>query len=96
MVHIDWNSKNGTVPPSAVHGWLTKLRGIFTFNKEYMREREERRRRRRREEDRRSGRKSGFFGSVFGSDYGDGYHRSRHSHHPFLHYPHRCRPWYVL
>ncbi len=29
--------KHNHVPPSAVHGWMTKLRGIFTFDKHLIR-----------------------------------------------------------
>ena len=69
-------------PPSTVHGWLTKLRGYFSFNRRLidygnneiqdaraLREYERQyrdRRRRRRSRSRHSSREGGFFSNIFG------------------------------
>ncbi|KAI5116353.1 hypothetical protein M0805_003804 [Coniferiporia weirii] len=84
--------------PSAVRGWLTKLRGHLTFNHRLVRrgrremedahvyrERKKDRERRHRERSRSRPQGRGEY------DAGDPYRNRRR---PFLHFPRRCRPTY--
>jgi len=114
-MHVDWRSRRGHYderpPPSTVHGWLTKLRGIFSFNRRLIRHgndeildahalREYERDRRRRHRSRRGSREGGIFSGMFGRRryeedvLGDQGRRRHKRHHPFMHFRHRCRPWY--
>ncbi|TDL29870.1 hypothetical protein BD410DRAFT_45009 [Rickenella mellea] len=107
-VSVSWrHDGHHRTRPSAIHGWLTKLRGVLTFNSRTIR-------RGNREigdarayhEAKRISRQSrghhrGFF-SMFGSrrHHGEpvvvssGSGRRRHRHHRFMHFHHRSPPWH--